>query len=38
MNRIHVDENVTVRINEEANEAFLKENDLAYYDEKKRHY
>lgn len=35
MNRIHVDENVTVRINEEADEAFLKENDLAYYDDKK---
>lgn len=35
MKRIHVDENVTIRTNEEADKAFLKENDIAYYDEKK---
>lgn len=34
MKRIHVDENVTVRTNEEADEAFLNENDLAFFDEK----
>jgi len=35
MKRIHVDENVTIRTNEEADIAFLTENDIAYYDEKK---
>lgn len=35
MKRIHVDENVTVRTDEEANIAFLKENDIAFFEEEK---
>ena len=33
MRRIHVDENVTIRTDEAANEAFLSENDLQFFDE-----
>ncbi len=32
MKRIHVDENVTIRTNEEADKAFFAENDIAYFD------
>ena len=35
MKRIHVDENVTVRTDEEANIAFLKENDIAFFEDNK---
>lgn len=35
MKKIHVDENVTIRTNEEADEAFLNENDFAFYDKEK---
>lgn len=35
MIRIHVDENVTVRTHEEANIAFLSENDIAFFEEEK---
>lgn len=35
MKKIHIDENVTIRTNEEADAAFLTENDIAFYDKQK---
>ncbi|MCW3107251.1 MAG: Methyltransferase type 11 [Segetibacter sp.] len=35
MKRIHIDENVTIRTSWEADKAFLKENDLTYFEDEK---
>lgn len=35
MKRIHIDENIVIRTNEEADIAFSKENDYVYYDKEK---